>query len=412
MSTQEHSNNRKPETNTEAHTEPSPVPDDPSRFDPPAIDDGVGVVARPFCGYPREDVRWLEPGRIALGKVNMIAGDPGLGKSFMTLELAARVSRGEVGSVIGQAVILSAEDDPRDTLAPRLSAMCANLRRVHCIEGIRHAWGEHVDLISLDEDMDRLISALEQIARYGPIELIVVDPISAYMGRADSHNNAEVRKVLARLAQLAAITGAAVVCVTHLNKDSGSGKKAVYRAMGSLAFTAAARTVHLVTKYPTRNAQGDTLDDDPYAKDKRVVSMVKNNLGVQMPARVYIIHDGILTWLDEEHDVEADAFVNDRVSMEVGETKGDRAVEFLERMLDAGAQPAKVVFERGAALGLSESTLKRARDSMNALSYKHGSVWYWSRDGIDDAPLIRDAVEPELDEPPLDVGGHGEFGTS
>ncbi len=350
--------------------------------------------------YKPTKVRWLEEGRIAMGKLTLIAGDPGLGKSFMTLELAARVSRGEVGRtqsmLSGRAVIMSAEDDAGDTLVPRLTAMHARMNRVHFIEGMRNANTQHesdtnesgnsIDLPALDKDTDLLIDAIEAL---GDVTLVVIDPISAYMGRADSHNNAEVRSVLAQLARLAQVTGAAVVCVTHLNKDS-SGKRAVYRAMGSLAFTAAARTVHLVTKHPKN-------ENDEFADRKRVVSMVKNNLGPIVPARVYVIDEGSLVWLDEELTMDPDALDEDGASFDTRETQGDRATVFLERILDAGSQPAREVLERGEAQGISENALKRAKKQLNAMSYKQGTIWYWSRQGEPDTELMRDSIEPEIE---------------
>lgn len=357
-----------------------------------------GIVNNIMKHYRSEQVHWLEPGRVAMGKVNMIAGDPGLGKSFMTMELAARASRGEIGSSRAHVVVMSAEDDPCDTIAPRLRNMGANLNNVHFIEGIRREPGGCVDLLTLDRDMERFE---QMIVDLFPVSLIVIDPISAYMGSADSNNNAEVRAVLARLSSIAARTGAAVVCVTHLNKDT-SGKRAVYRTMGSLAFTAAARTVQLVTKYES----SDNTNDE-HARDKRVVSIVKNNLGRILPARVFVVRDGICTWIDEEVDVDADHFANGRVTFDAPETKTDQAVEFLERMLDVGAQPAKEVFERGAAVGLGRRTLEDAKKAMRVVSYKEGKVWYWSRDGKRDPEfetVLRDSIEPALIEPPDDLG--------
>ncbi len=375
------------------------------------------VVIKDMTQYAPQQVRWLEDGRIAMGKLTLIAGDPGLGKSFMTLELAARVSRGEVGrrpnGASGRAVMMSAEDDAGDTLVPRLNAMCARMNRVHFLEGIRGVSPNALDLPQLDRDTDRLIEAIEAI---GDVSLIVIDPISAYMGKADSHNNAEVRSVLAQLAYLAQVTGAAVVCVTHLNKDS-SGKRAVYRAMGSLAFTAAARTVHLVTKHPKANDQAYAAQHDEHVGMKRVVSMVKNNLGPILSSRVYVIDDGALVWLDETVGGDADGHGLDGGGdgdggvdgvggvFEIVETKEDQAGVFLERLLSGGARAAKEVFERGAAMGLSQTVLKRARDSIGAVSTKRGKVWYWSRDGADESAMLRDAVEPELgeqvEEPPF-----------
>ncbi|MFG0246078.1 MAG: AAA family ATPase [Phycisphaerales bacterium JB052] len=379
-------------TNEEFNTTPHPAMLGLPPLEAGATDAGdAGIVNNTIGDYRNESVYWLEPGRIAMGKVNMIAGDPGLGKSFMTMELAARASRGEIGSARARVVIMSAEDDPCDTIRPRLHNMCANLDNIQFIEGIRREPGGCVDLIELDRDYERFE---KMVMRLFPVSLIVIDPISAYMGNADSNNNADVRKVLARLSTLAARTGAAVVCVTHLNKDSGSGRKAVYRTMGSLAFTAAARTVQLVTKYEPTDK-----NDDERVRDKRVVSMVKNNIGRMLPARVFVIQDGICTWLDEEVDIDADQFANGRVTFDVSETGTDRAMEFLSRMLSAEPQASKEIFERGAAQGLSRDMLKNAKKAMGAVSFKRGTVWYWSREHPDKSMEsdLRDAIEPALD---------------
>ncbi len=371
-----------------------PIQQEPIQQEPAPGKEPIGIVMKPMTQYKPVDIRWLEPGRIAMGKLTLIAGDPGLGKSFMTLELAARISRGEIGRVdngkgaqlTGRAVILSAEDDPGDTLVPRLNAMCARLSRIQFIEGLRLREGGSVDLPQLDRDADLLA---KQIQHLGEVSLIVIDPISAYMGRADSHNNAEVRAVLAQLARLASITGAAVVCVTHLNKDS-SGKRAVYRAMGSLAFTAAARTVHLVTKLP-KSMQGSgsrqydehgpiPFSDDQYADRKRVVSMVKNNLGMILPSRMYVIDDGTLVWLDDEIPADADAMegMSDGQSLIAPDSVTDRAIAFLQDSLGAGERSAGELVELGKARGISATTLTKARKELCVISRKVHHGWVWS----------------------------------
>ncbi len=370
----------------------------PIDFGPDDMGD-PGLVGFDASQFREETIHWLEPGRIAMGKLNMIAGDPGLGKSFMTMELVARASRGEIGKQGAMSVILSAEDGPGDTIIPRLRAMCANLSKVHILTGIRREGGGCLDMPTLDRDMERLERLIEDKF---PVSLVIIDPISAYMGKADSNNNAEVRGVLAMLSGLAERTGAAIVCVSHLNKDT-TGKKAVYRTMGSLAFTAAARTVQLVTKYETTPGH-----HDEHAKDKRVVSMVKNNLCESLPARVFVLRNGLCTWLDEEVDIDADQFASGRVSFDARETMGDQACEFLERIMSAGEQPAKEVLERGAAMGLNEPTLRKAKGEMGLVSCKRGSVWYWAREGHEDVrEQVRDAIEN--DTPPMEFGAFGTF---
>lgn len=359
------------------------------------------VIMKSMKHYKESEIRWLEDGRIAMGKLTLIAGDPGLGKSFMTLELCARVSRGECGSAdlncLPQAVILNGEDDAGDTMRPRLNAMCANMNRVHIIEGVQMPARRHCDLAQLDRDMGPLTNA---ILALGGVTLIVIDPISAYMGKADSHNNAEVRSVLADLARLASLTGAAVVCVTHLNKDSGN-KRAVYRAMGSLAFTAAARTVHLVTKHPGKGE----LDSC-----KRVVSMVKNNIGVDKPARVYVINNGILTYLDEEMSISADDLDGNERPMLEDESQIDRAVTLLNDELRSGERLASEMIELGKAQGIGTRAIDAAKRSLTVISEKKGKAWYWSLPPRPGEFEHHEADNPSADQYNEDMNSYGHQG--
>lgn len=260
---------------------------------------GGSLVLRSLDRVEPQPVRWLWPRFVPLGKLTLLAGDPGLGKSFLTLDLAGKVTTahlppagcegGDGGP--GQVIICSAEDDPADTIRPRLEAMRADLSRVHCVDAVRFEnlpRKKHHPLV-----LQRDVAAVaEAVQRLGRVRLIVVDPITAYMGDADGNSNTEVRAVLGELSRLASWSGAAVVCVTHLNKDSG-GKRAVYRAMGSLAFTAAARVVLLASGHP----------DDP---SKRVLSTVKSNLGPDRTGRVYRLEDNRVVWLDEPMPLNAD----------------------------------------------------------------------------------------------------------
>jgi len=329
------------------------------------------LIIKKMNEYSPRPISWLEEGRIALGKLTLIAGDPGLGKSFLTLDLCAKISKGELGRTLwespgkqsfARSVILSAEDDADDTITPRLIGMDADLGLIHFVEGVKRGAGRADDLIELDKHFDILEKTIASLAN---VCLIVIDPISAYMGKADSNNNAEVRAVLARLAALAQNTGAAVVCITHLNKDSGN-KRAVYRAMGSLAFTAAARTVHLVTKHP---------NDD----NKRVVSMVKNNIGKPMPPRVFTIDQDQLRWLDETVDLSADQLDgNDRPIIEE-DSIIDRAIALINDEITDKPRLANELITLANEQGINQAALSRARSTLTIISEKIGTHWYWKR---------------------------------
>lgn len=353
--------------------------------------DDRSVVIKSMNKYTSKPIDWLEEGRIALGKLTLIAGDPGLGKSFITLDLASRVSRGELpsrrssGSVQltdqGQVVLLNAEDDAGDTIRPRLEAMGADLSRVHLLEGVVKPMGRCVNLTQLDTDVQLFANTLKKIDN---LKLIVIDPISAYMGKTDSHNNADVRSVLAQLARLAQWTGAAVVCVTHLNKDAG-GKRAIYRAMGSLAFTAAARAVHLVTKHP----------DDA---SKRVVAPVKNNLSEEVKPRVYRLEDGRVEWIDEQIQWDADSIESAFEGERTAPSAMEEAKRFLEEALKEGAVLATKLREDAEGNGINWRTLNRAKRAIAVEAFRRDEQWYWKIRGLDDESLEGSIVDPEPDE--------------
>ena len=205
-------------------------------------------------------IQWLWNGRVPAGKLTLLVGDPGLGKSFVTLDIAARVSRGRPlphlsdehrrpSTTPGSVVLLSAEDDVSDTIRPRLVAtrpISRGLRRLEAVRSPDPERGQPRDMtFSLANDLgvlEQLISSLDRC------RLVVIDPITAYLGAGDSHNNAEMRSLLAPLSDLASRTGVAVLAINHLNK-AGQGP-AIYRSMGSLAFAATARSVLAVLRDP------------------------------------------------------------------------------------------------------------------------------------------------------------------
>jgi putative DNA primase/helicase len=196
---------------------------------------------------------WVWRGRIARGKHTTIAGDPGLGKSQIAISIAAAVTNGghwpcdEGRAPVGNVIILSAEDGIEDTVIPRLIAAGANRDRVHIVKATLERGKARA--FDLQADLDLLE---EKIRDVGDMALVIVDPISAYLGgKVDSHKNAETRAVLTPFGELADRTNVAVLSVTHLNKASaGQSVKALYRVIGTIPFTAAPRAVFLVTEDP------------------------------------------------------------------------------------------------------------------------------------------------------------------
>lgn len=232
--------------------------------------EGARLLSRCAADVPPESVTWLWPtadgrsGYCARGKLTVIAGDPGHLKSWMALDLAARVSAGaelpggggkpRPGSVL----ILSAEDGAADTIIPRLKAAGADLRRVHILDAVREKNGAERSF-NLTEHLDLLEKQAEVV---GEVVLVIVDPISAYHGGIDSHKNADMRAMLAPLSTLAERGGFALLCITHLNKGQGSP---LARVTGSVALPAVARLAFLVVPDP----------DDP---ERRILAPLKANI--------------------------------------------------------------------------------------------------------------------------------------
>lgn len=340
----------------------------------------IGAVLCRVCDIPAQKLRWLWPGRIPLGKLTLFAGDPGLGKSLVTLDMAARVtcgsewpdgvaSSGQPGSVI----VLSAEDDAADTIRPRLEAAGADLSKVHILQAVRHAkpnGGISLEHFSLETD---LVALQDAVAALGDVSFIVLDPVSAYLGDTDSHVNARVRGLLAPLAGLACGLGVAVVAVDHLSK---SNRPALYRPNGSIAFVAAARAVWLFARNP----------DDPA---QRLMLPGKQNLGPDQAGLSYTVAEakpGIaaVTW-GGTVSLSADAVLQPEADGERSERL--EAMDWLREHLSAGPVSAKQIQTDAKRAGFSWSTVRRGKDALGIIPSKNGfeGGWSWRLPPAEDA---------------------------
>lgn len=271
-----------------------------------------------------EEVDWLWRDRIPLGKLSIIAGDPGLGKSFITLDLAARVSTGSpfpgetTSRAPASAVLLSAEDGLADTIRPRLDAAGADPTKIHALRGIRSRDASSVSPFSLAEDL----AVLEQVLVSHPdVHLVVIDPISAYIGSINTHRDAAIRQVLAPLAELAERYRVAVLAVVHLNKNQST--KALYRGNGSIGLVAAARCVWLVA---------EDLDD----RDLRMVLPLKNNLVPRPSGLAYRLIQGRVRWESGPVEIDADTVLASEAQSHGRLTERDEAKEWLLHLLTDG----------------------------------------------------------------------------
>ncbi|MDE2058745.1 MAG: AAA family ATPase [candidate division NC10 bacterium] len=195
-----------------------------------------------------EPVTWLWPGRVPLGKLTVLDGDPGLGKSTLAFDLAARVSNGSLmpdgsPSLPGGAVILTLEDGLADTVVPRLTVAGADLAKIVALQGVKGADGKL--RVPTVEDIAALTCACQQVAA----KIVLIDPLMAYLpSQRNSWRDQDVRQALAPLAKMAEENGVAVLVIRHLNKSGGS--QSIYRGGGSIGIVGAARMALLVAKDP------------------------------------------------------------------------------------------------------------------------------------------------------------------
>jgi hypothetical protein len=318
------------------------------------------LVSRQYQDIEPQAVEWLWHNRIALGKLSLLVGQPGLGKTFLACDMAARVSRGVAfpdGSLppFGEAAILTAEDGAADTLRPRLDAAGADVARVHHIDGIRSNDGKprYLSLAS------HLPVIEEWLKAHPEVRLFVVDPISAFMGDGDSHKNAEVRAVLGPLADLAERHRLAVLGITHLTKGQA---KAINRIIGSIAFVAAARAAWLI-------------GEDPDTPERRLFLPVKNNLGKAGGLAYRLVGEDQATRI--EWDPEPVLISADDIDDDGERTPIEEAREWLDAQLDDKPVPSASVLKQAKADGIAERTLRRAKTELGIVSEKDGKAWVW-----------------------------------
>jgi hypothetical protein len=348
-----------------------------------AGDDTSAVKLRSALDYPAEPVEWLWPEKIPLGKVTLLIGDPGLGKSLIAIDVASRVSRGQAfpdssplnpeprtlnpsHSTLpapGSVLILSAEDQIADTIRPRLDAHGADPAKIFFAS----------EITDLRRDLPKLAAALDDVP---DCRLIVVDPVNAYVGPSDSHFHTIVRKVLAPLAELAAQRRIAILAVTHLRKNSGA---AIARAAGSMGFVAAARTVWTVCR--------DNSGRDQTNPGRNLLLPVKNNLGPLSTGLAFSIAPhlehgaAVIHWHAAPVTISADEALSPTPKPRGPEAEERRhAGEWLFRALAEGPREAHLILRDGKQNGYGGRTLQRALHMIGGQTRKQGydNGWFWS----------------------------------
>lgn len=343
---------------------------------PPLRSELDGVVLRCGADLVPSPVRWLWKHWLALGKLHILAGAPGQGKTTLALGMAATVTIGGrwpdgSPSAAGNVLIWSGEDDAADTLLPRLLASGADPAKCFFIEGARRD-GEVVPFDPA-RDLGQLLAAIEKI---GGIKLLVMDPVvSAVAG--DSHKNTEVRRALQPLVDLAAAHDCAVLGITHFAKG-GQGTDPTQRVVGSVAFSAVARVVMVAAK----------VKGEDENKDTRLLARSKSNIGPDGGGFHYSLEQseplpGIqashVAWGKAVEGTARELLTDPEESAEgaAENSAKDEATEFLLELLTDGSAPSKHVETEAKAAGIAWITVRRASDALGVKKRKLNGTWYW-----------------------------------
>ena len=308
-----------------------------------------------------EKIDWLIYPFIPFGKVTIVQGDPGEGKTTMVLQIIAKLTKGEPvlpGSdeplLEGKTMALdpvnmiyqTAEDGLGDTIKPRLLAAGADCSRVMVID-------------DNDQALTMMDARLEEAIIQTKARLVVLDPIQGFLGAdVDMHRANEIRPLMKRVAVLAEKYHCAIILIGHMNKNSNG--KSSYRGLGSIDFQAAARSVLIVGR----------IKDEP---EIRVVCHVKSSLAPEGKSIAFRLDkDKGLEWIGE-YDISADDLLS-------GDNRGQKihaAKEFLKEILVSGSMAQTKVAEEAESRGIKKKTLWNAKKELEIDSVKIGNQWFW-----------------------------------
>lgn len=321
-----------------------------------------------------EQIEWLLYPFIPFGKVTIIQGDPGEGKTTMVLQIIAKLTRGEPillnkksqkeaqqdseenlkQEVLSQdnpiqpvnVIYQTAEDGLGDTIKPRLLAAGADCSRVLVID-------------DREQPLTMLDVRLEEAIMQTKARIVVLDPIQGFLGTdVDMHRANEIRPLMKRMAVLAEKYHCAIILIGHMNKNSNG--KSSYRGLGSIDFQAAARSVLIVGR----------LKDEP---ETRVMCHVKSSLAPEGKSVAFRLDKETgFQWIGE-YDISADDLLS-------GDARGQKsriAKEFLLDILADGGMAQKKIEEEASKQGIKKKTLRNAKQELEIDSVKRGNQWFW-----------------------------------
>ena len=315
-------------------------------------------------------ISWLWRGVLAKGEISLIAGPAGLGKSTITQDIAARVTSGDYWPTskerapVGNVIILSLEDDPAARIKPRMIEAGADISRVKVIEGVLDA--KSGDTFNLAQHIPLLAEAIETV---GNVSLVLIDPVTAYMGALNSNELSAVRPVMTALKNLAVRYGTAILLVSHLNKNENGA--AINRVQGSGAWVQAARAYYMVER-------------DKSDPNRRLMSPAKVNNGrddqgyaFHLESRKRPTGDDVqkAIWDGRVQSTTADQLLAENAT---DGSKLAEAIEFLQYHLGDGPVAYAEIKTRATKDGIAFATLYRARDKLGVVSVGSGSSITWS----------------------------------
>lgn len=333
-----------------------------------------------------QEIDWVWPEKIARGELCIIAGEPGASKTMIAVDLAARVS---VGASIplgdepickGNVVFLTSENDPAKVLRPRLVGAGADLSKVFLIsssltevDNNGKAKKKHVALAEDAEKIGRIMGEIDNVV------LLIIDPISEYMGKKDANNNADVRDMLATLTDHVRSHNVAILAIAHFNKKTDV-TSASSRINGSIGFAGAARTAFAVGKVVKEE------DEDDDGQEEKYFSMVKNNLSADKGGYIYTVQShnyykdskqiktAKIEWL-RLMDEEADAMLAKASGRGRPAVASNKCKVWLEGYLMSRPEGVKRhdVINDGARFGFSPATIDRVKETL--LISKDGGLW-------------------------------------
>ena len=295
---------------------------------------------------------WLWYPYIPYGKITIIQGNPGEGKTTFILAVVSEITIGgelpiDKELVSAMVIYQTAEDGLGDTIKPRLVATGADCTKVVVID-------------ESEKELTLTDKRIEQAIIETKAKLLIIDPLQAFLGsRVDMHRANEIRPIFKELAGVAERTGCAIVLIGHMNKNSGG--KSLHRGLGSIDITAAARSVLVIGR----------INDDP---NIRIMAQVKNNLAPEGCSIAFELDEETgFQWLGE-YDIDVDHLLSNDIS--TGKVV-KRAERLIEELLADGPLSSSEVYERAKGENISKNTIKKAKKLLKVQAVKTKKEWLW-----------------------------------